>query len=594
VDFSDPQNVKRLVTAVEESRLRMQPYRAKVTERIRDMVGSHYSDNGTTCKMPINLLALALFTYRQRLISGTPRVLATTHNQAWRGTALEMEAGINDCLIRISAAREMREVVMDALLGMGIMKVGVCQYKHGHEDDPGQVGIWRVSLDDWVHDMTCTSYRDAAFSGHRYRVPYSTVMNDPDIAPEIKDRLKPTNKSLHDEQGDPLAASISQGDTSYDKDEIQDYIELWELWLPDERRIVTLPASQSHNTLDGLVLRDVQWTGPKSGPYRILAFQGVPSNSLPLPPAATWQDLNDAANILMAKLIRQAERQKSNLLFQRGNDLDAERIAKSADGEAIGVDNPSGAQEASWGGPSANNLAFTIQLRQLFSYMSGNLDVLGGLSQGADTLGQEKILNEQTSATIRSMQSDVLDWVQDICVDVGFWLLSDPLLNVPLQKRVPGSTLDIPFRLTPDRLRGGYNDYTIQVEPYSLQRKTPSERLQALMATLQQVVMPLAPILQAQQISPNAEGILKMIARYADQPELEQDMLFFGGPSTVPELPGDPHGKQMGPAGGTTRNYRRISESASKQNPMQGAEQDMMGMLSSLSADGGNTLGIGG
>ena len=43
-------------------------------------------------------------------------------------------------------------------------------------------------------------------------------------------------------------------------------------------------------------LRVVDWTGPPRGPYAVLGFNHVPSNIMPLPPVAIWQDLHDLAN----------------------------------------------------------------------------------------------------------------------------------------------------------------------------------------------------------------------------------------------------------------------------------------------------------
>ena len=110
---------------------------------------------------------------------------------------------------------------------------------------------------------------------------------------------------------------------------------------------------------------------------------------MPLSPVALWQDLNDLVNTLFRKLSKQAISRKTVAVFAGGSDEDARRFCGAADGDAIrGSGNDP--REVSVGGIDQPNLAFAIQVRDLYSVLAGNLDSLGGLSPQSETATQDK------------------------------------------------------------------------------------------------------------------------------------------------------------------------------------------------------------
>ena len=54
--------------------------------------------------------------------------------------------------------------------------------------------------------------------------------------------------------------------------------------------------------------------------------------------------------------------------------------------------------------------------------------------------------------------------------DVGWYIWSDPGLEMPLKKKIAGTNVEIPFMLTPDRLKGDYWSMGFTVDPYKLTR----------------------------------------------------------------------------------------------------------------------------
>src|SRR5439155_1748419 len=79
----------------------------------------------------------------------------------------------------------------------------------------------------------------------------------------------------------------------------------------------------------------------------------------------------------------------------------------ASDGEIIGVDDPKNMSMMTFNGPSNELFLFGTQLRQIFSWLAGNLDVQGGLEPQSKTLGQDKMLNENSSRQTTSLQDEV-------------------------------------------------------------------------------------------------------------------------------------------------------------------------------------------
>lgn len=573
MDFQNQDDVSRLANAVHESRQRLKPFREHRLERIREFVGKHYSDDGTKDRRPMNMLSLAIGIYAHRLVSADPRVKCSSRQPGLKASALEREVATNDLIRRIQLGKALQSCVIDALFSMGIMKVGIAPYQEGFLEDTYRPFARPVDLDDWVHDMYVKRFDQIGFCGHRFRIPLWQAKENDYYFPAAREKLKPTPKTSLNESGDTRADAISQGEGGMDREELQDYVELWELWLPEENQIVTMNSGEDR-AVGPIVLGAVPWEGPRSGPYKLLSFQEVPSSVMPSPPVSHWTDIDYEANLLANKVFRQANRQKSHAVGRKGTGDDAEKIKNTADGEIILLNDPQGFGEVSWGGPNGPNLALMMQLRQLFSYFANNLDSLGGLMSQAETATQEELISAQSSETIASMQRPVAAWIKEICTDLSVWELTDPMLERQLTKRLPGTSIELPFTLTPQRLEGRFEDFDYEVEPYSYVFKTPGRRLADLTGALN-ILAPFLPLFQQQGTMLDVQRVVSDMARYGDMPELQEWFVQLG-PSTMPE-------GESGMPAVTKRQYERTSRPG--QN-MAGREQAMISAL--LSGGGDN------
>jgi hypothetical protein len=521
-------------------------------EVLKQYVGAHYGNDGAADKVPINELRLGVDIYQRQLAARNPRVLIVTNKPHLRPSAYEFETATNHLLQQINLGWSLREAVKSALFMMGVVKVGVSPTSSNQEQgflhDPGQAYADPVLFDDWLHDMSARRIEEWDWCGNRYRVAYQDVMDSPLF--ENKDSIPTPNDSTIMGE-DPRSHSLSQGGGPL-KEEYRDHIELWDLWLPKERLLITIPADG-----EGMPLRVVEWEGPERGPFHLLSFASVPGNVMPAPPVMQWLDLHDLINRLFVKLGRQAERQKTITLVSGHSAASGtgNRIMSAEDGQVISTDDPQGAQEITYGGIHQGNMAFTMILKDLFSYFGGNLDSLGGLGAQAQTVGQERLLKSSSSQLIEDMQDRVVEFTKGVVSDLAWYQYTNPVLEQQLTLQVPGYDRDIPFTWGPEQRQADFFDYSFNVEPYSMQSRGPGERLQTIMGLVSQLLVPMMPMMQQQGLTVDFEELIGTISKYSDLPELAAIVKSNGVPS-VPPVQAEQEVRQS-PV--TTRNYTRTN-----------------------------------
>ncbi|MFP3344776.1 hypothetical protein R0J87_20065, partial [Halomonas sp. SIMBA_159] len=80
-----------------------------------------------------------------------------------------------------------------------------------------------------------------------------------------------------------------------------EFVDLVDLWLPDEQAIATIPWTPDGSLPGGDYLRIIEHDGPELGPYKQLGFAWVPDNIMPAAPAGVWHDLHESHNRLARK-----------------------------------------------------------------------------------------------------------------------------------------------------------------------------------------------------------------------------------------------------------------------------------------------------
>lgn len=529
----DLDSMKGLQEAIQWSREKLSSFREQRNEAIKQFVGKHYGNGGTADKVPVNHLELMVQIFMHLLASSDPRVVISTPHLSLKPHAATFELALNHLIKKIRLLKSLRSVINDSLFSMGIMKIALG--RHSSVDLDGervQVPMpfaEHVSLDDWVHDMAARRMEESQFCGNRYQLPYEEVMDSPVFSQGAKRNLVPSegNGSLDDRGVESAVEMTREGEKSSKR--FRPMLDVWDIWIPSQSKIVTIPARDSSDIEFAEPLREVVWDGPEEGPYRILRYTEVPDNTMPLPLVSVVMDLHSASNQIFRKITRQALRQKTVGLVRAGKEDDGRKIKDASDGEMLAVDDPRNVNEVRFGGADQNNFALMLQFREMFSYFASNMDAIGGLQAQSDTLGQDKLLSNAANQRIASMQRDTIGFVSDVIRDLAFHLWHDPFIELPLVKRVQGVDIDIPVTYSADERSGEFLDYNFTINPYSMQDQTPSMKLQSIGMIFQNYITPFAPMLEQQGMTIDFNALMQIVARYANLPELGDILVSSGG-----------------------------------------------------------------
>lgn len=578
--FGSPKHVQKLREAIRLSRQELEPYRRNRRLAVQEYVGSNYSDGGAPDKMPINFLNLAVKTFSRTLAARYPRAMVSVEQFQFRKQAYELGLMTDKCMKEIKFLKTAQKFVADALFSIGIIKVGLASKVQEQIDEAEYEATEPyaavVSLDDFVVDMTATSFEEAAFIGHRYRVPLEWAKNNKKFSEKMRKKLEAYDKREKQDANDADPVSDIGEDMRASQDPYIKRVELWEIYLPYEKKIVTMPHIPSK---DEEFLQEQDYKGPEPGPYHILGYEDVPDNIMPVPPVAHWRDVSDLGNRLFRKLGRQAERQKTNYVFSGSAEDDAKRIKDAGDGDVIRVDNVNLHKEITTGGVDKGNMAFLVWLKDIFNYLAGNLDLQAGLGASAPTARQEQLIKDSGSVMIDEMKDRTMNAIRGVIEALAWYLWENPIADVDLTKHVPGfeNRIFVKTKFTAEKKEGNFEDYHFDIEPYSMQPDTPQSRLAVLTQTWQQFIVPMIPMLEQKGIQVNIEAFLRNVARYSNMPEDLEGILIYADP-TEPPTRADPD-EIVAPKPGAGRAYERVTVPGGQ--PQSSGQQMMQQLLSS-------------
>ncbi len=567
-------DTSRLVEAMRAARQSLLRYRTERREMVRQFVGKHWSDEGSAERVNLNLLSLYVNVVGRNLIAKNPRVLLSTFDRGVKPTVAAMQTWANKEIERTYLASTLSRVVTDALFSIGIAKVALAapaQAAHlGWSQGAGQPFCQRVDLDDFVFDVHARDFHEVSFIGHRYRVPLDAVRDSRVYGPARK-KLEPTEDKDYNDEGDERISLLGRSQHAGSNEEFEDMVDLWEVYLPRERTILTLALDSglTEPRTDGGVepLREQGWLGPECGPYHILAFGVVPGNAMPKAPIMDLVDLHEAVNRSLRKVIKTAERSKEVTGVQGGALEDGSRIMEANDGDILRVDRPELIKNFITAGMGlAQQTAVMTELKNLFSWAAGNIDMMGGLSPQSKTATQDQLLAQNASKAIADMQDRTLDFTASTIKALCWYWWHDPFLTQKSSYSLPGLPgVSMTRQVTPQmRRQGRFEDLDIRVDPYSLRHQSPQERLQGLNTILETIVLPMMPILQQQGITIDLHRTLQKMGEYMDMPELPELLTIQEPPRPETETSGAGEDAARMPAT-TQRTYTR--ESRSSQTP---------------------------
>lgn len=506
-------DLARLSEACQWSMKRLRFAKEQRMKILREYVGNHYSEDGAEDKVPLNMVNLHVDILQRHINSDAPNVSVVAEYDDFIQAADDLQLGTNYVLGKCRAVDVYGRAGVDAMFGPSIVKVGLRKGARNGRGERGEMPFIKdCPFQHVVFDMGATDWEAIGYIGNRYRVPLRWAQENYHFKKSARQDLTASDNMNYPNEGDSLPETFSRGGSSQ-MEEYTDYVDLWDIWLPYERLLVTVPAENPE-----VLLAAIEWEGPEEGPFHMLGFGHVPGNVLPLAPLHITFDMHVLLNQLFNKAGRQALDQKTILGVPVQYLDDGDRIIGASDGSAIPMTSPEAAREYKFGGADQGTTGLVMYLRDLYSYGAGNLDMLGGLGTQSDTLGQDRLLATSASQKIVKMQGRMARFQESIGKSIGFYIWNDPNLQLPLKKKLAGTDIEIPFILTPDRLKGDYHSLGFKVDGFSLASRSPSEKLSLIM----QMMDSLAPVLEAGGQVPDGQAILDLFAKYSQMPEVRR------------------------------------------------------------------------
>ena len=578
-------DITQLYDAIQSSNEAMKPFNKTRVKAYEQFVGSHYGENGSKQKVPVNMIRNAAGMIRRKLIATSPKAMCVASRRDLDSEAYGFQLAI-DRLIEDVGFEEVLDLwVLDALMGpSGIVKVHLdiqdSEEVEGVQVVTGKPACSNVFYDDYFLDMAARHESQIGFEGDRYFVPVDMVVGNPNYDQSAIKEMSHSEKYGAPEPGEDVQSlTIGRLGTGAD---YRKMFELMDVWLPYEQLLITLAVSPR-----GVPpLRIVEWNGPKNGLYRRLTYEKIPGSATGLAFINQLMDTHESTNQLWNKTVRQGLRQKFVTAVPGDAKETAERFLNTPDGQAAYTENSDKIREVSLGGFNQANLALFLQSKQLANYMSGNVDSVAGLSTQSKTVGQDELLQQSSSELISKMQERTYRAVSQVVKDLAWYLHSDPLASYDVKASVPGTQITLDRRWESASMQGSFEEFIVDIEPYSLQKRSPEQRQREVTAFLTQILIPAMPLLDAQGIKINMEAFIKMSARHLNMPELN-DLVMYGGGQLLPE-PGTERGSQQ--PTNTTRRYERVSKPGASQ---QGSEQVLSNVLLGAGQQGSQMAQLG-
>jgi hypothetical protein len=418
---------------------------------------------------------------------------------------------VNQTAKEIGFDDTLQTLVLEALFSFATAKVGLHTVGHSHGHKYGKAFVDVVTIDNLVIDMAAKHINNIQFIGNDYWMDFDDVMESDIFNSRAKNGLHPDEFEIVNEQGEERAETISMSETA--ADEYRKRIWLRDVYLQKENVVVSYAVKSKR------LLGDTEWPTREIKPYYHLGYGKVPGNMLPLSPVSLWRDIHVLCNALYRKMARAADSQKEVMGFSGGNDESAQDFQKATDGHAIKYTGPK-PEKLSAGGVNGNTLAFFMNAKELFSYFGGNIDSLGGLAPMTQTVGQDRMLAEAASSQVREMAGQTIGFVREIFRALAWLEWTDPVGQRTFEKElVPGLNVEASFG--PADKGGDFSVFDLDINPYSAQEDTPSIKLQKIGLVMQQYILPLMPLIEAQGGKLDVQDLLKTVTKYADLPELQ-------------------------------------------------------------------------
>ena len=543
---------KKVQAAVHRGFDRLKNFRRARLMFLRNYCGQYYDqEQGRIGTEALNLIFNALRILVPNIVMNFPSHNVTSRFVMFQNYAelLSLALEYHDKTIDIRTTY--RRAIVDACFTLGIIKTGLAESdsvyvfdKGEHQIDTGEIYSEPVDFDDFVVDPASRVhlFKDAQWMGDRITLPRATLLDSGLYRNNLIEKLPAA--SAHTRQEGKASELSMRQIKSRENFEMQDEVEIVELWVPAANVTVTVPGQKG--SIFDQYLRVDDFYGPDTGPYTLLALTPpVSGNPLPVPMVGIWNDLHVLANRMAKKITDQADRQKDIMTYKRAVADDAQEIMDAKDGEAVATDDPDGVKVHSLGGQKQSNEIYLAQVNQWFNMMAANPQGVGGQRFDADSATEARILQTNASIGLEDMKDLVYQLSEGEARNRAWYMHTDPFINVPLIRRVEvpaqfvstsmGPQMVAPARLeeqqvflTPEARRGDWLDFMFKVSPESMGRQDQRSRFQAAMTFAVKILPAAVQAAQMMAMLGHPFSVKTYILRMAKDAGIDwMDQVFF-------------------------------------------------------------------
>jgi hypothetical protein len=529
IDLADDEKRGRLLKAIQQSNQAIEKHR-----RVRNLMVKHYAGSwyDTTApqgaeKILVNLMNQTARIFLVALASNNPAVLVSTPVSENIPFARRFEVNLNKLISDMALSETFRAILLDAFfcIGVGVVMMrdtdtrfhGILESEEDVWLDPGEPWLNRVSLDDLILDMPSRERNKMRFCGHRYRVDYEKVMDEPGYSKEFKAKFKPSSRESIDGTGSTRAIGI---DPSED-DDLKDMGWLQDVWVAENKSIVTMACDQD---IPPAIERE--WTGSQAGPYKFLSLGDVPDRIIPAAPAINLFGMHLQQNRLHVRMEHDSNAHRIMNVYAPAGAEDAEKMRTGKRNSWHRMNDPNSVKQVEVGGVDQRDMALAVFIQEEYDRFAGNLQAMGGLGPQASTLGQEELIHGELSKNVADMRMAVVNFANETILDLGRLMWNDEMLSLQTSMPVGNSGIEVDSSWQPGYRMGNFEDYGFRVEEYSMVFKTPEQKLQEMFQVFQQLA-PLWPMFQASGAVLDCEAIVDEIARLKNRPEFKRFITFM-------------------------------------------------------------------
>ncbi len=575
---------------------RIQSYRKARAMFMREYIGQYYRDKyGITGDEPLNLIFRAIATFVPNLVMQTPVNDVSTEYLQYKPYAEMLGLALDKIERDINLKDTLRAWIVAAFFAFGIVKTSLAAsgnvIEHGDSRiDPGQVFTSLVDLDNFVFDPICTDMRKSSFLGDRVRVPRQILLDTDGYDHDSVAKL-PNSKFFG---GDRVEDLTKQNTSVTESISLQDYVDVVQLHVPEADALVTISDPQQIMLDKYLKVED--YYGPKEGPYTLLSFTPpVENNPLPIAPVSMIYDIHKIANRTFKRSMNQADREKSVLGYSPAFADEAQDLVDAEDGDTVALTDPDAFRVLEWGGSNPKNDQMVGQMQMWFNYMAGNPDQVSG-NQTKGTTGRKETATKtsamQGNAAIglEDAKSIIYERTSEISRNQAWYLHHDPLINMPLVKRITGGDYQ-QLELTPEQRQGDFLDFVFKIRARSMVPLDPLQRTRLMTEFAVNMVPAItnAAMIAVQIGVPfnlmrcitdlaEAQGLTADVQEWFNDPEFaaKQKFMLAQGPQNPGKAGGS--GMQNGSGGSPTARPVAGPETQMKQNEQMGANGSQSSM----------------